>query len=100
MENESRKNLRSKAIRRLVIWYRRNSAVTSLVDTATNSASAASHVAGSVVSSAGSVVSSAGSIALNTLEKQIRKVDKKQNYDEKTSNLKSVFERGLSVKKE
>ena len=59
---------RSKAIRRLVIWYRRNSAVTSLVDTATSSATAAGNVAGSVVSNAGSVVTSAGSIARNTLE--------------------------------
>ena len=58
MENESRsKSSRSRAIRRLVIWYRRNSAVTTLVDTATNSASAA-----------GNVVSSAGSMARSTLE--------------------------------
>ncbi|WP_269622214.1 phosphate acyltransferase PlsX [Prochlorococcus marinus] len=63
MENEFRpKSSRPKAIRRLVIWYRRNSAVTTLVDTAANSASAAGNVAGSVVSSAGSVVSSAGSV--------------------------------------
>ena len=47
---------RPRAIRRLVIWYRRNSAVTSLVDTAANSASAASSMAGSVVSNAGSVL--------------------------------------------
>ena len=53
---------RPRAIRRLVIWYRRNSAVTTIVDTATNSASAAGNVAGSMVSSAGSVVSSAGSV--------------------------------------
>ena len=59
---------RSKAIRRLVIWYRRNSAVTSLVDTATSSATAAGNVAGTVVSNAGSVVTSAGSIARSTLE--------------------------------
>ncbi|MBW3041196.1 phosphate acyltransferase PlsX [Prochlorococcus marinus] len=62
------KTNRSKAIRRLVIWYRRNSAVTSLVDTATSSATAASNVAGTVVSNAGSVVTSAGSIARSTLE--------------------------------
>ncbi len=68
MDNESRKNIRSKAIRRLVIWYRRNAAVTSLVDTATSSASVAGNVAGNVVSSAGSVVSNASSIARNTLE--------------------------------
>ncbi len=47
------KSNRPRAIRRLVIWYRRNAAVTSLVDTATNSASAAGSVAGTVVSSAG-----------------------------------------------
>ena len=63
MENDFRyKTNRPRAIRRLVIWYRRNAAVTTLVDTAANSASAAGNVAGSVVSSAGSVVSSAGSI--------------------------------------
>ncbi len=69
MEKESRnKNIRPKAIRRLVIWYRRNSAVTTLVDTAASSASAAGNVAGNVVSSAGNVVSSAGSIARSTLD--------------------------------
>ncbi len=62
------KTNRSKAIRRLVIWYRRNSAVTSLVDTATSSATAATNVAGTVVSNAGSVVTNAGSIARSTLE--------------------------------
>tara|TARA_Y100001970_G_C14256225_1_gene875616 strand:- start:1394 stop:2734 length:1341 start_codon:yes stop_codon:yes gene_type:complete len=69
------KSNRSRAIRRLAIWYRRNSAVTSIVDTATNSATTATNVAGSVVSSAGSVVSSAGSVvssagskAFNTLQ--------------------------------
>ena len=34
-----------RAIRRLVIWYKRNSAVTSIVDTAANSAATASNVA-------------------------------------------------------
>jgi len=62
------KTNRPKAIRRLVIWYRRNSAVTSLVDTATSSATAASNVAGTVVSNAGFVVTNAGSIARSTLE--------------------------------
>ncbi len=52
------KSTRSRTIRRLVIWYRRNAAVTSLVDTATNSASAATNVAGSMVSNAGSVAGS------------------------------------------
>ena len=45
-----------RAIRRLVIWYKRNSAVTSIVDTAANSAVTASNVAGNVVSGAGTVV--------------------------------------------
>ncbi len=66
--NFNTKTNRSKAIRRLVIWYRRNSAVTSLVDTATSSATVAGNVAGTVVSNAGSVVTSAGSIARSTLE--------------------------------
>jgi len=66
---------KSRAIRRLVIWYKRNSAVTSIVDTAANSALTASNVAGNVVSSAesvvntaSSVVSNASSIAKNTLQ--------------------------------
>ena len=64
-----------RAIRRLVIWYKRNSAVTSIVDTAASSAVTASNVAGNVVSSAesvvntaSSVVSNASSIAKNTLQ--------------------------------
>ena len=43
---------KSRAIRRLVIWYKRNSAVTSIVDTAASSAVTASNVAGNVVSGA------------------------------------------------
>ena len=54
-----------RAIRRLVIWYKRNSAVTSIVDTAANSAVTASNVAGNVVSGAGSVVSTASNVAGN-----------------------------------
>ena len=56
---------KSRAIRRLVIWYKRNSAVTSIVDTAANSALNASNVAGNVVSGAGSVVSTASNVAGN-----------------------------------
>ena len=56
---------KSRAIRRLVIWYKRNSAVTSIVDTAANSALTASNVAGNMVSGAGSVVSSASNVASN-----------------------------------
>jgi len=56
---------KSRAIRRLVIWYKRNSAVTSIVDTATSSAATASNVAGNVVSGAGSVVSTASNVASN-----------------------------------
>ncbi len=62
------KTNRPRAIRRLVIWYRRNAAVTSLVDTATSSASAAGTVAGTVVSSAGSVVTNAGTMAGSVLQ--------------------------------
>ncbi len=62
------KTNRPKAIRRLVIWYRRNSAVTSIVDSAATRASAAGNVAGTVVSSAGNVVTNAGSIAGNVLQ--------------------------------
>ena len=56
---------KSKAIRRLVIWYKRNAAVTSIVDSATSSALTASNVAGNVVSSAGSVVNTATNVAGN-----------------------------------
>ena len=58
---------KSRAIRRLVIWYKRNSAVTSIVDTAASSAVTASNVAGSVVSGAGSVVSTASNVAGNAV---------------------------------
>ena len=64
MEKDS-SNKTSRAIRRLVIWYKRNSAVTSIVDTAANSALTASNVAGNVVSGAGSVVSTASNVAGN-----------------------------------
>jgi len=59
------KSNKSRAIRRLVIWYKRNSAVTSIVDTAASSAVTAGNVAGSVVSGAGSVVSTASNVASN-----------------------------------
>ncbi|MAR07194.1 MAG: phosphate acyltransferase PlsX [Cyanobium sp. NAT70] len=49
------KSSRPRAIRRLVIWYRRNAAVTTIVDSATTSASVAGTVAGNV---AGTVASS------------------------------------------
>jgi len=54
-----------RAIRRLVIWYKRNSAVTSIVDTAASSAATASNVAGNMVSGAGSVVTTASNVAGN-----------------------------------
>ena len=91
MHKESRlkANNRSRAIRRLVIWYRRNAAVTTLVDTATTSASAASSVAGSVVSNAGSVVTNASSIAKNTLQPLVfdplRRLQGGENYLGKNS---------------
>jgi glycerol-3-phosphate acyltransferase PlsX len=50
----------NRAIRRLVIWYRRNAAVTTIVGTATSSASTAASAAGSV---AGTMASAAGSVA-------------------------------------
>jgi len=56
---------KSRAIRRLVIWYKRNSAVTSIVDTAASSAATASNVAGNMVSGAGSVVTTASNVASN-----------------------------------
>ena len=64
-KNTVNKINKSRAIRRLVIWYKRNSAVTSIVDTATNSAVTASNMAGNVVSGAGSVVSTASNVAGN-----------------------------------
>ncbi len=64
MEKDS-SNKKSRAIRRLVIWYKRNSAVTSIVDTAANSAVTASNVAGNVVAGAGSVVNTASNVAGN-----------------------------------
>ncbi len=67
-EEARNKTYRSRAFRRLVIWYRRNTAVTTLVDTATNSASAASNVADAVVSGAGSVMTNAGSVAGSMLQ--------------------------------
>ena len=86
--NLNNKTNRSKAIRRLVIWYRRNSAVTSLVDTATSSATAATNVAGTVVSNAGTVVTNAGSIARSTLEPfvfdPLRRLQGGENIEEKT----------------
>ncbi len=57
-KDSTNKTSRSKAIRRLVIWYRRNAAVTTLVDTAASSATAAGNVAGSVVTNAGSIARS------------------------------------------
>ena len=63
----NRKINKSRAIRRLVIWYKRNTAVTSIVDSATNSAATASNVAENVVSSAGSVVNTASNVAGNVV---------------------------------
>ncbi|MGL6132792.1 MAG: phosphate acyltransferase PlsX [Prochlorococcaceae cyanobacterium] len=53
----------SRTIRRLVIWYRRNAAVTSLVGTATSAGTMAGSVAGAAVSGAGSVAGAATSAA-------------------------------------
>jgi len=64
-KDTNKKNNKSRTIRRLVIWYKRNSAVTSIVDTATSSAVTATNVAGNVVSGAGSVVNTASNVAGN-----------------------------------
>ena len=66
-KDTNKKNNKSRTIRRLVIWYKRNSAVTSIVDTATSSAVTATNVAGNVVSGAGSVVNTASNVAGNVV---------------------------------
>ena len=48
-----------------MIWYRRNAAVTSLVDTASAASSVAGSMAGSVAGAAGNVAGVAGSMAGN-----------------------------------
>ncbi|WP_254939712.1 phosphate acyltransferase PlsX [Cyanobium sp. Morenito 9A2] len=58
----------SRAIRRLVIWYRRNAAVTSLVGTATSAANTAGSMANTAGSVAGSVANTAGSVAGSVLQ--------------------------------
>ncbi|MEY3751087.1 MAG: phosphate acyltransferase PlsX, partial [Cyanobacteriota bacterium] len=58
---------RSRAIRRLVIWYRRNAAVTSLVGTATATANAAGSMAGSVAGSAAGAAAGAANTVLQPL---------------------------------
>ncbi|QVV69226.1 phosphate acyltransferase PlsX [Synechococcus sp. LA31] len=57
----------SRAIRRLVIWYRRNAAVTSLVGTATATANAAGSMAGSVAGSAAGAAAGAANTVLQPL---------------------------------
>ena len=64
-EGPRSKNSRPRAIRRLVIWYRRNAAVTTIVDSATSSANVAGSMAGTV---AESVVSGAGTVASSVLQ--------------------------------
>jgi len=61
----------SRAIRRLVIWYRRHAAVTTLVDTASalvDTASATASVAGSVAGVAGNMAGAASSVAGSVLQ--------------------------------
>ena len=58
-----RRSKPGRPIRRLVIWYRRNAAVTSLVGTATSAVSTAGAVAGAAVSGAGTVAGAATSVA-------------------------------------
>ena len=57
----------NRTIRRLVIWYRRNAAVTSLVGTATSAASTAASTAGSVAGAATSAATSAANTVLQPL---------------------------------
>ncbi|MEB3331174.1 MAG: phosphate acyltransferase PlsX [Synechococcaceae cyanobacterium] len=73
--SRSSRTRQSRAIRRLVVWYRRNAAVTTLVDTASalvDTASATASVAGSVAGAAGSVAGSmagaAGNVAGSVLQ--------------------------------
>ena len=104
VKNTLNKNSKSRAIRRLVIWYKRNSAVTSIVDTAANSAVTASNVAGnvagnvvssaeSVVNTASSVVSNAGSLARNTLQPLVfdplKRLQNNDNFFNKDEELNS-----------
>ena len=95
-------NKKSRAIRRLVIWYKRNSAVTSIVDTAANSATTASNVAGnvagnvvssaeSVVNTASSVVLNASSIAKNTLQPLVFDPLKRLQNNDNLINKKKVL---------
>jgi len=58
---------RPRAIRRLVIWYRRNAAVTSLVGTATATANAAGSMAGSMAGSAAGAAADAANTVLQPL---------------------------------
>ena len=92
---------KSRAIRRLVIWYKRNSAVTSIVDTAASSAVTASNVAGNVVSSAesvvntaSSVVSNASSLAKNTLQPLVfdplKRLQNSDNFSDEEENLSLI----------
>jgi len=97
-----------RAIRRLVIWYKRNSAVTSIVDTAASSAVTASNVASnvagnvagnvvssaeSVVNTASSVVSNASSIAKNTLQPLVfdplKRLQNSDNILDKVEDIQS-----------
>ncbi len=57
----------NRTIRRLVIWYRRNAAVTTLVGTATSAASSAASTAGSVAGAATSAATSAANTVLQPL---------------------------------
>jgi len=58
---------RPRAIRRLVIWYRRNAAVTSLVDTASAAGSMAGSMAGSAAGVAGAAATAAANVANTTV---------------------------------
>ena len=92
---------KSRAIRRLVIWYKRNSAVTSIVDTAASSAatSAANAVASSVSDAATSAVNAAFAQQAADQANQINKDPLPPGeYDFTRSGLSTVFYTGQSAR--
>ena len=85
-----------RAIRRLVIWYKRNSAVTSIVDTAASSAATASNVAGNMVSGAGSVVTTASNVAGNVAGNVVSSAESEVNTASSVvSNASSIAKNTL-----
>ena len=71
----------SRTIRRLVIWYRRNAAVTTIVDTASGAASGAASVAGAAVSVAGAATSAAGAVLQPLMFDPLRRLQHDNSVD-------------------